>query len=209
MDRLETESDQGSRAPSALLFDLDGVLIESYDVWFQLMNLAAERFDRPALDLARFDAMWGQGVDADAEYLECPIPKAEAFFNRHFMDFSNALQIDPAARGVLAAYREAGIPTALVTNTPSPLAHQILEAAELTLDTVVGGTDVPHSKPAPDVPLEACRRLGFAPGDVAMIGDSRFDREAAAAAGIFFIGLRIDGDRRIEDLEELPTSHRI
>jgi phosphoglycolate phosphatase/AHBA synthesis associated protein len=38
-----------------------------------------------------------------------------------------------------------------------------------------------------------------------MVGDSRFDREAAAAAGVYFVGLRMPGDVRLERLEELPA----
>ncbi len=51
--------------------------------------------------------------------------------------------------------------------------------------------------------LLACERLGVEPARALMVGDSRFDREAAAAAGIRFIGFGIDGDLRIEALREL------
>src|SRR5262249_5152089 len=104
---------------------------------------------------------------------------------------------------VIARLRSAGLRQALITNTPGPLAGEILRHAGLALDTIVGGTDVPAGKPAPDMVLEACRRLGVTPGEAAVVGDSRFDRDAAAAAAVRFIGLRLDGDARIERLSEL------
>ena len=53
-------------------------------------------------------------------------------------------------------------------------------------DTVVGCDEVPRSKPAPDGILKACERLGVAPSETIMIGDSRFDEGAAKAAGTGF-----------------------
>jgi len=52
--------------------------------------------------------------------------------------------------------------------------------------------------------LEACRRLSVAPAQAVVIGDSRYDRDAAAGAKVRFVGLRMDGDARLEDLAALP-----
>lgn len=197
------------RHPAAILFDLDGVLIDSREVWFRLLNAACERFGAAPLNADGFEAMWGQGLDADAEHLGCSVAEAAEFFAAHFMDYGEALHVDPAAAEVVSGYRARGVRTALVTNTPTALARRILEAAGVELDAVVGGTDVAHAKPAPDILLEACRRLGVGTREALMIGDSRFDRMAAAAASVFFVGLRIDGDRRIEALADLLQSDRL
>ena len=68
---------------------------------------------------------------------------------------------------------------------------------------LVGGTDVPRAKPAPDLVLRACERLGVAPGEAILVGDTRFDREAAAAAGVRFVGLRLEGDVKLERLSDV------
>ena len=60
-----------------------------------------------------------------------------------------------------------------------------------------------RAKPSPELLQLACRELCVEPGQAWMVGDSRFDRAAAPAAGVFFVGLGIDGDRRIERLAEL------
>ena len=188
----------------AVLFDLDGVLVDSYQVWFRLMQAASLRFGGPSIDAESFRSMWGQGVDADAAFLECEIDPLETFYNEHFMSFGDALGIDPAGGPTFARVHAAGLESAVVTNTPTPLARDILAAAKLEPTTVVGGTDVLLPKPAPDMLLRACELLGVEPGHTVMIGDSTFDRDAARGAGSPFIGLRLDGERRIERLEQLP-----
>ncbi len=64
---------------------------------------------------------------------------------------------------------------------------------------------VSRPKPAPDLLLHALTALEVEAARAWMVGDSRFDRDAARAAGIYFIGLGIDGDRRIEALAELGS----
>ena len=76
---------------------------------------------------------------------------------------------------IALSFRHAGVGPALTLAKLLPL-----------LDTVVGSDEVPHSKPAPDGILEACRRLGVAPAETIMVGDSRFDEGAAKSAGADF-----------------------
>ena len=190
-----------------MLWDLDGVLVDSYEVWLQLLNHAARSFGAPPVSRALFASGWGQGIEKDVErfFPERSIPEVEAFYHAHFMAHATHLRVDPGARQVLAALRAAGIAQALITNTPAPLASEILVCAGLALDAVVGGTDVPRPKPAPDMVLEACRRLGVASREALVVGDSRYDREAAAGARVHFVGLRLDGDARLDQLAALPA----
>jgi phosphoglycolate phosphatase/AHBA synthesis associated protein len=134
------------------------------------------------------------------------VGEVDAFFNTRFMDEIEHVVVFPDAAPTLAALRRSGHPLAIVTNTRNVLAADMLASLGLAdrVDTVVASGDVPREKPAPDMPLEACRRLGTAPVDAVMVGDSRYDREAAGAAGVPFVGYRTEGDRRIESLGELP-----
>jgi len=189
----------------AVLWDLDGVLVDSYEVWFHLLNHGAREFSAPSVSREAFAAGWGQGIERDVEsfYPGRSIAEVEAFYHANFMAHAAHLRIDPDAARVIAWLRDAGLRQALITNTPGGLAKEILRHARLELDAVVGGTDVPAGKPAPDMVLEACRRLGVTPAQAAVVGDSRFDRDAAAAAKVRFVGLRLDGGIRIERLSEL------
>ena len=189
----------------ALLFDLDGVLVETFAVWHAVLNaFASERGYREITDQA-MAAAWGQGVDADARtfFAGTSVAELEAFYNERFLDHLDQLSVMRGAARVVRGIRAAGRPTAVVTNTPAPLARALLERADVTPDVVVGGTDVPSPKPAPDIVVRACELLDVRPTDAAVVGDSHFDREAAKAAGALFIGFRCEGDRRIQELDEL------
>ncbi len=195
----------GHRMLRAVLFDLDGVLVDSYEVWFHLMNAAAGELRYPAISRELFQTTWGQGVQADIKnyYPGKTVEDIEAYYNRHFMDHVQHIQINPEAANVLSSLKARGIKTSLITNTPAPLAREILEFAALELDTLVGGTDVPQSKPAPDMILKACTLLGVGCDESLVVGDSRFDRDAAAAAAVRFAGLGIKGDVTLQSLSDL------
>ena len=192
----------------AVLFDLDGVLVESYAVWRALLNTFARERGYPAISDEAMSAAWGQGVDADARmfFAGTSVEELADFYNRRFADHVEGLSVMPGAASVVARVREAGLATAVVTNTPAPLATAMLRQAEVEPDVLVGGTDVPRPKPAPDGVLRACELLGVAVGAAAMVGDSHFDRQAAGAAGALFVGFRCAGDRRIDALSQLPAA---
>ena len=191
----------------ALLFDLDGVLVQTYAVWHALINACAHERGYPAISDEAMQASWGQGVEADARTFFPGISVAELaeLYNARFFDHVGELEVMPGAARVVERIRAAGLLTAVVTNTPAPLATALLSHAAVEPDVLVGGTDVPRPKPAPDIVLRACELLGVAPAETAVVGDSDFDRRAARAAGSRFIGFRCRGADRIERLDELPT----
>jgi phosphoglycolate phosphatase/AHBA synthesis associated protein len=188
-----------------VLFDLDGVLVDSYEVWFHLVRAAAAHFRGPEVTRSAFAAGWGQGIGSDLErwFPGRTVADVERYYTTHFLDHAAHLRVDPDAHAVLTTLRTARLRTALVTNTPSPLARAILERVRLGLDAVVGGTDVPNAKPAPDIVLAAARRLGVPLAESVMVGDTDFDRAAARAAGVRFAGLRTEGDPTLGALREL------
>jgi phosphoglycolate phosphatase/AHBA synthesis associated protein len=96
-----------------------------------------------------------------------------------------------------------GIRTAVVTNTQRSLATLLVNRLGAAPETIVGGGDAQRGKPAPDLLLVACARLEIHPRETWMVGDSIYDKEAARAAGVFFVGIGIDGDRRLGALDEL------
>ena len=113
--------------------------------------------------------------------------------------------MNPDAQPLLADLRAKGIKTALVTNTVSRIARALVEKAEvLTLLDVLATADrVKKSKPAPDLVELALKELEVGPGEAWFVGDTRYDRNAAEAANVKFVGMGIDGDTRIERLAEL------
>jgi phosphoglycolate phosphatase/AHBA synthesis associated protein len=188
-----------------VLFDLDGVLIRSYEVWFRLMNAAAAHFGQPAISRETFQSCWGQGLQEDVRrfFPGGSVEEVEAYYDAHFMDHGEHLQVDPDAAPVIAALRERGLSLGVITNTPAALARAILGRAGLAVDFVVGGTDVPEPKPAPDMVLRACQLARVAPAAALVVGDSSYDRAAARAAGVRFAGLQIEGGTTLARLRDV------
>jgi HAD superfamily hydrolase (TIGR01509 family) len=98
----------------------------------------------------------------------------------------------PGALELLERLIGAGVPVAVASNSQREFVQRTLSSAGL-LDgrfaTVVSVEDVEHPKPAPDIYLEACRRLGAEPGACVALEDSPTGVAAAAAAGMYVIGV--------------------
>jgi HAD superfamily hydrolase (TIGR01509 family) len=96
------------------------------------------------------------------------------------------------ARELLHALKGRGTPIGLVSNSPIAFVRRSLEIAafEDRFDVIVSGHETAAPKPAPDPYLEACRRLGVAPGpSVVALEDSPTGVAAARAAGLTVIGI--------------------
>ena len=195
------------KRPRAILFDLDGVLVRSHDAWFELMRAASRHFGGREVTRAEFDPVFGQGTEADIAMfgLDCTVDELNAYFFENFARHAEHLWVNPEAGPLLQSLESAGVRRAIVSNTMLPLAQSLLERARLLehFEFVSTADQVPRAKPDPALVVLALTRLGLEASEAWMIGDSRYDREAAAAAQVFFVGLGIDGDRRVERLSTL------
>ncbi len=190
--------------PAAVLFDMDGVLVDSREAWYAAVCAFAAEAGRPAPDRDRYVALFGQSIPDEARTLFDGLPpeRLAAGYDRHLPRCLDRVRVEPGAREVLAALRGRGIPTAVVTNSPRALAVAILGAHRLEPDRLVAADDVPAPKPAPDMLLAAARLLGVEVRAAWMVGDSDYDLQAARAAGARFLGLR-HGRPRIALLADL------
>ena len=142
--------------------------------------------------------------DVDHFFPDQTVESVEAYYEAHFAEHAAAAEVVPGAVEILAALERQGVPTAVITNTPSALARQMLASASLAPDAVVGGSDVPSAKPAPDMVFRACELLGVEPWDALVVGDSPYDKQAAASAGAPFAGIGgIEGNFTLSDLKQV------
>ena len=192
-------------SPRASLFDLDGVLIDSYPVWFHLLNHTARELGYPAISDEAYRESWGQSTtdERDAFFPNHEIAEVEAFYDAHYFAHLEHLRIPDEVPNVFAHLTERGLSSAVCTNTQASIAAEIVKRSGATPDVIVGGDDVPQGKPAPDMLLRACELLRVDPSEAWMIGDSRYDKEAAAAARVYFVGIGIDGEKRLNRLVDL------
>jgi HAD superfamily hydrolase (TIGR01509 family) len=200
---------EGAVAPlKAVVFDLDGVLVDSFEVWRHLLNSALERHARSPLTPEGFAAVWGQGMEADIRmfFPGLTVEELQAYYEGTFGRYLDHLKVFPDAGPVAEALRDRGVRRAIASNSAPLIIAETLERAGLAglFPVVVGAGGRLRGKPEPDVILEALAGVGAAPGEALFVGDSPYDMEAGERAGVATVGLGRDGGRwRIERLGEL------
>lgn len=185
---MNDRASEGGRPWAAVLFDLDGVLVDTYAVWESLVHDVAGRLGYSPPTAERFRSSWGQGIEDDARtfFTRHTAAQIQAAYEARFAAHLGRVKVMEGAQAALAALPQ---PKAVVSNTPHSLIELTLRLAGLDrhFQAVLGPDDVGASKPAPDMLLEACRRLSVRPADALMVGDSDFDEDAARAAGVPFV----------------------
>ena len=183
--------------PRALLFDLDGTLVDSRADIAAACNAALFAHGRPALPVAAILPMVGDGARAlVARALSSFEPPSDALLDDVLATFGAYYLAHPCvhtvllpgAREVLDEAATLALPCALVTNKPRDVTIALVEALGLTFEALWAGGDGPL-KPAPDCVLAMVARLAVAAGDAWMIGDGPQDVGAGKAAGCFTVGV--------------------
>ncbi|WP_051362064.1 phosphoglycolate phosphatase [Solimonas soli] len=189
------------RPPRALLFDLDGTLVDSLgDLHACLNRLLAGRGLAP-LGREQVRRFVGDGVRAlvrrglTAAGAAPDKATLDTACNSFMADYLAAPAIHtrpyPGVPETLAAFHAEGRRLAVCTNKPEAISVAILEALGLAplFSAVIGGDSTAARKPDP-LPLQAAlAALGVAAADAVMIGDGLHDAEAAATAGMAFVGV--------------------
>lgn len=186
------------RLPDAVVFDNDGLLLDTESVWTR-----AERdlFARRGLEFTPADKLELVGTSAAVAggVLERRLAEPgragqliEELNELVVAELEHGVEAMIGAREVLERLRGRGTPIGLVSNSPPAFVNRSLELVgfDAHFDVVVSAHEVAAPKPAPDPYLEACRRLGVEPGpDVVALEDSPTGVAAAHAAGLTVIGV--------------------
>jgi HAD superfamily hydrolase (TIGR01509 family) len=177
------------RPPAAVLFDMDGTLIDSEKVWAVALGELAAHYGGELTDAVRRQLVGASSAYTMAtmlEHLRQPWrdPAAgSAWLDRRVAElFVDELQWRPGALELLTAVRRAGIPVALVTNTNRPLVEVVLRTIG-PFDAVVAGDDVARPKPDPQPYQRAAELLRVDPHDCVAVEDSPAGIASARAAG--------------------------
>ena len=180
----------------AVVFDLDGVLVDTEELWDEARRqVADERGGRWREDAQR--AMMGMSSKERSRYMheEIGVPESPEQINDEVVERLDGLYRErlPLIPGALEAVRRqaARRPLAIASSSNRPIIDLFLEltgTAELFRATV-SSEEVERGKPAPDVYVEAARRLGVDPTRCAAVEDSDNGIRSAAAAGMKVIAI--------------------
>lgn len=197
--RLARQEGARSRLGDAILFDLDGTLIDSAPDLADAIDGMLASFELPPAGEDRVRHWVGHGaralvlralqfaVGSTSLALDAGLEqRAHREFERHYaVGCTRRTGLYPGALELLGALSASGIPMALVTNKPVAFTHQIVTAFGLGayFPVILGGDSLPERKPHPAPIRQACEALGVSPDASLIIGDSVNDVEAARAAG--------------------------
>jgi HAD superfamily hydrolase (TIGR01509 family) len=203
----------------AVVFDMDGLLLDTETLWHEAET---ELFARHGEAFTWDDrmAVMGTSFAMTADYFvrrlrrpteEGPGLVQEMIELMHAL-VRRAVEARPGAVELVKRLRADAVPLGLASNSPRFLVDDALATAGLAdaFDAIVTSDDVEHAKPAPDIYLLACERLGVEPADALALEDSASGVTAAKAAGLTVIGVpqfaEADvsaADRVVDSLEEL------
>lgn len=189
--------------PAGLLFDMDGVLVDSRQSWYRsLVHLFRDRLGRELPWNDFLENYWAR--DLRDIFAELGLDLApESFCEK---TFSRCLDALVAAEGAVATLeRLSPYPKVIITNTPMACTRLILRkfGLERFFRAVITGGEVENGKPHPEIVYKGCAALGIRPQEAVLIGDSPLDVRAGRAAECPVIGLGVEGDCTIQRLPEL------
>jgi HAD superfamily hydrolase (TIGR01509 family) len=185
-------------APAALVFDLDGTLVDTVETRIRAWLEVFDEFDIPAGRelVAPIIGIDGKRLARDvAEAAGRPLAAGQdEEIDRRCGEIYESLNQDPrplpGAREVLRWLDEQAWPWAIATSSRREQVGTSLRALDLGRDpTIVDGSSVEHAKPAPDLLLAAAHALHQSPLGCWCIGDSTWDMRAAVAAQMTGIGV--------------------
>jgi HAD superfamily hydrolase (TIGR01509 family) len=186
----------GRGALQAIFFDMDGLLIDSEPLWFEVESEVMAHLGGQ-WSAADQQALVGGSLARTVDYLLTratrPVPRDEV--GRWLVDGLTALlrergvPVLPGARELLAEVTSARIPNALVTSSERQIMEAVIPKIGMTFGATVCAEDVRESKPAPEPYLRAAELLGVEPGGCIVLEDSPNGVAAAEAAGCLVVAV--------------------
>jgi phosphoglycolate phosphatase len=194
----------------AILFDLDGTLLDTLEDIAHSANRALASQGFPPHATPRYREFIGEGV---ARLIERVLPEnrrdesalqacVEAYRKEYALNWNVRTKPYAGVPEMLDGLVACGLRLAVLSNKPDPFTQQCVREllSNWTFDAVIGASDAFPRKPDPASALEIARRLAARPGECLYAGDSGVDMQTARAAGMFPLGV-LWGFRGGEELQ--------
>lgn len=194
------------REVKVILFDLDGVLIDSLDAWYNTYNCIIRHFHAKPIPKKEFQKIFGNTIERNVKMIvDIPTKEANKLAITYFSKNYKYVRIFPQTKNILKNLSDNKVKIALITNTPNKILNLVLKHHKIKkyFDAIVTIDDVKKGKPAPDMALKACKLLRVKPKNTILVGDTKNDMIAGRRAGCITVGYKIEGDYRIDDLKQI------
>jgi pyrophosphatase PpaX len=174
-----------ARRYRCLLFDWDGCLADTLQLWLDGYRAALDRRGLQSEDQVILRELFNDWAGPD----RFGVPDAARFIEEvagYLENHTAAVSLNPYAAEVLAELKARGHATALLTASRRRLVRPVLEARGISglLDVVLTVEDVHRHKPDPEVLFKALELLGSSAAEALLVGDSDKDIQAGRAAGV-------------------------
>ena len=181
----------------AVLFDMDGVLVDSFRTHFYAFNAAIVKFGGKHMSPEIFrDKFWGIYVEQNVKTLFRDISgqKLREIVEEYTLQmrkFGGHIRVYPETERVLTELKKRSLVIGLVTSSQEGTVDIVMEQVGLVgyFDTIVCGDQIKRPKPAADGIIEACKSLRIEPAEAIYVGDTPPDIGAGTSAGCFTVGI--------------------
>ena len=195
----------------AVVFDLDGTLLDSYAGIHDSLSTVLEHFGRPPVTVEETRRLVGHGLETlIAQVLpeELRAEAVERFRFRYKVNAPKLTRLMPGAELVVSELWRRGVRLSIASNKPAVFSRQLLDGFGLAdLFAFVGGPDLGFPvKPAPGMVLAALELMGVPAAETLYVGDMTVDVATARAAGLAVAVVPLGSSTR-EELEALRPDH--
>lgn len=186
----------------AIIFDVDGVLLDSFESWFTSFNQTLVEFGKDEVDRETYRKIfWGPSVEEDLRRYNLGADAVEAAL-RNQRNNVHLMKLHEKVHETLESLK--GFRLGVATNTPRINLDKTFNYFDLYkyFEVVMCFDDVQRPKPYPDMILKASEILNMPVTKMLFVGDTESDMAAAKGAGCNFIGIKI-GDKKVDGIKDL------
>ena len=194
----------------AVLFDMDGTVLDTLEDLYRAVNRSLEEFSLPVVSRERVRAGLGNGAAHLIDFCvpeDCPEARRQQVLDWYKPWYDAHCRIAtrpyPGILPLMERLRDRGVKLAIISNKPDPAVRELAEAFfPGLLEAAVGEGETVRRKPDPSAVLTAARRMGVEIGKCVYVGDSEVDYATAQSCGSDLV-LCSWGFRGRKELEEL------